>query len=181
MPVVILLAFVLVPIAEIAVFIKAGEIIGLGWTLGVIVLTAMIGTALLRQQGLQVLAQVQQRLDRGEMPVGEMFDGLCLLVAGALLLTPGFLTDSVGFALFIPPLRAALGYFILKKVMHSRNARVWVNGQEMGGGPGGPGARGGGGGDGPIIDGTYTDVTGQDENRGKPGPGGQDSPWRRIE
>ena len=181
MPVVILLAFILAPIAEIAVFIKAGEIIGLGWTLGVIVLTAAVGAALLRRQGLQVLAQVRQRLDRGEMPVGEMFDGLCLLVAGALLLTPGFLTDSVGFALFVPTLRAALGYFILKRVMHSRGTRVWVNGQEMGGGRNGPGAHGGGEGGGPIIDGAYTDVTERDGNRGNRGPGGRDSPWRRIE
>lgn len=187
MPILILLAFLGIPIAEIAVFIKAGQIIGLGWTLVVVVLTAVIGTALLRRQGVKVLSQTQQKLDRGELPVGELFDGICLLIAGALLLTPGFITDCVGFALFIPPVRMLLGTFILSRFLKSGNSRVWVNGEEVG--PGG--MAGGRPGRGPIIDGEYTDVTEPDE--GEPGPVGQldhrpedrpdgdsgDSPWRR--
>lgn len=189
MPILILLAFILVPIAEIAVFIKAGEMIGLGWTLAVIILTAMIGTALLRQQGLKVLSQTQEKLNRGEMPVGELFTGLCLLVAGALLLTPGFITDAIGFALFLPPLRTVLGYFVLRRLSRGaggQGARVWVNGEEVGPGAGsGPGGgprdqRPGGG---PIIDGDYTDVTdspAKDQSSKGPGEPGS-SPWRRIE
>lgn len=186
MPILILLAFLCIPIAEIAVFIKAGQIIGLGWTLAVVVLTAVAGTALLRRQGLRVLAQTQAKLNRGELPVGEMFDGVCLLVAGALLLTPGFITDAVGLALFIPPVRLLLGTFILSRLVKGGNARVWVNGEEMtAGGPGGRTGRG------PIIDGEYTDVTGADDdlpprrigggsgNSGNGGDGGGDSPWRR--
>ncbi|MEL0111000.1 MAG: FxsA family protein, partial [Rickettsiales bacterium] len=92
MPVIILFVFIAVPIAEIAVFIEAGEQFGLWPTLGLVILTAVIGTALLRHQGLQTIQRVQLSLERGEMPVGEVFTGLCLLVAGALLLTPGFLT-----------------------------------------------------------------------------------------
>lgn len=184
MPILILLAFILVPIAEIAVFIKAGEMIGLGWTLAVIILTAMIGTALLRQQGLKVLSQTQEKLNRGEMPVGELFTGLCLLVAGALLLTPGFITDAIGFALFLPPLRTVLGYFVLRRLSRGaggQGARVWVNGEEVGPGAGpatGSGPRGG-----PIIDGDYTDVTEpSDKNQSGKGPGDPgSSPWRRIE
>lgn len=186
MPILILLAFILVPIAEIAVFIKAGEMIGLGWTLAVIILTAMIGTALLRQQGLKVLSQTQEKLNRGEMPVGELFTGLCLLVAGALLLTPGFITDAIGFALFLPPLRTVLGYFVLRRLSrgsHGQGARVWVNGEEVGPGAGrGPGAGQGPGG-GPVIDGDYTDVTespSKDKSGAGPGEPGS-SPWRRIE
>ncbi len=183
MPILILLAFILVPIAEIAVFIKAGEMIGLGWTLAVIVLTAMIGTALLRQQGLKVLSQTQEKLNRGEMPVGELFTGLCLLVAGALLLTPGFITDTVGFALFLPPVRIALGYFVLRRLSRGgQGPRVWVNGEEVGPGAGrGPGGRAGRrpGAGGPIIDGDYTDVT-DTPDTDKPGTPGS-SPWRRIE
>lgn len=184
MPILILLAFLCIPIAEIAVFIKAGQIIGLGWTLAVVVLTAVAGTALLRRQGLRVLAQTQEKLDRGELPVGEMFDGVCLLVAGALLLTPGFITDAVGLALFIPPVRLLLGTFILTRLMKGGNTRVWVNGEEVSaGGPGGRPGRG------PTIDGEYTDVTGQDDDDlpprrlgGHSGNGGNDSgdsPWRR--
>jgi UPF0716 protein FxsA len=186
MPILILLAFLCIPIAEIAVFIKAGQIIGLGWTLAVVVLTAIIGTALLRRQGLKVLSQTQQKLDRGELPVGELFDGICLLVAGALLLTPGFITDFVGFALFIPPVRLLLGTFILSRFVKSGNSRIWINGEEVGPGAG---RRSGGG---PIIDGDYTDVTGREkpgpdrnsdgsdrlEDRRNRGSGGE-SPWRR--
>ena len=173
MPGIILLAFLLVPIAEIAVFIKAGQIIGLGWTLAVIVLTALIGTALLRRQGLRVLQQTQERLDRGEMPVGEMFDGLCLLVAGVLLLTPGFITDAVGFLLFIPPFREWLGHLVLRRFIRSPNARVWVNGQEVG--PGGPPKDGRG----PIIDGEFTEVPDDAPSNGPRRPDGN-SPWRRL-
>lgn len=163
MPILILLIFLCIPIAEIAVFIKAGQIIGLGWTLAIIVLTALIGTALLRRQGLKVLSQTQQKLDRGELPVGEMFDGFCLLVAGALLLTPGFITDIIGLALFIPPVRLLLGTFVLSRFLKNKDTRVWVNGQEVG-----PGGRGG-----PIIDGEYTDVTrGSDQEENRNGPAG---------
>ncbi|MCG8544573.1 MAG: FxsA family protein [Alphaproteobacteria bacterium] len=173
MPGIILLAFILVPIAEIAVFIKAGQIIGLGWTLAVIVLTALIGTALLRQQGLRVLRQTQERLDRGEMPVGELFDGLCLLVAGALLLTPGFITDAIGFLLFIPPFRQWLGHLVLRRFVRSPHTRVWVNGAEVR--RGGPAD----GGRGPVIDGEFTEVPDDDAAK-DPRRSGDHSPWRRL-
>ena len=109
MPVLLLILFIAVPIAEIAIFIQAGERFGLWPTLGLVILTAILGTTLLRYQGLRALHRVQESLNRGEMPIGEVFTGLCLLVAGALLLTPGFLTDGVGFALFIPGIRQAIG------------------------------------------------------------------------
>ena len=160
MPILILLIFLGLPIAEIAVFIKAGQIIGLGWTLAIVVLTALMGTALLRRQGLKVLSQTQQKLDRGELPVGELFDGFCLLVAGALLLTPGFITDIIGFALFIPPVRMLIGTFVLSRFVKHPGTRVWVNGEEVG--PGGGGT---------VIDGEYTDVTPDGErNRDRDGP-----------
>ena len=114
MPVILLLVFIGVPIAEISVFIEAGERFGLWPTIGVVVLTAVLGTALLRHQGLQTLARVQNSLNSGEIPVGELFAGICLLAAGLLLLTPGFLTDSVGFALFVPGIRNILAGGILQ-------------------------------------------------------------------
>jgi UPF0716 protein FxsA len=181
MTILILIAFLCIPIAEIAVFIKAGQVIGLGWTLAGVALTAVLGIALLRRQGLKVLAQTQQKLDRGELPVGELFDGLCLLVAGVLLLTPGFITDTIGLLLFIPPVRLLLGTYVLSSILRSRNTRFWVNGVEVG-----PGDRPGRN-DSPVIDGEYTDVTGGDGRQGPSGRIGRradapgDSPWRRRE
>ena len=99
MAIVLLLAFVITPIVEIAVFIQIGGEIGLWPTLAIVVITAMAGTALLRAQGLATFAGAQESLARGEFPVRQVFDGACLLVAGALLLTPGFVTDGIGLAL----------------------------------------------------------------------------------
>ena len=121
MPVLLLILFIAVPIAEIAIFIQAGESFGLWPTLGLVILTAILGTTLLRYQGLRALHRVRESLNHGEMPIGEVFTGLCLLVAGALLLTPGFLTDGVGFALFIPGIRQAIGSGLANLLM-SRGA-----------------------------------------------------------
>lgn len=104
----ILIAMIVVPITEIAVFIEAGDLLGLWPTIGIVILTAIIGSALLRHQGITTLVRVRQSMDAGRLPVAELFDGLCLLVAGALLLTPGFVTDAVGLLLFMPPFRAVL-------------------------------------------------------------------------
>ena len=112
MAAILFLAFVFVPIIEIGVFIQVGGWIGLWPTLAVIVLTAVIGTALLRQQGLATLTRAQQEMATGHMPVRELFDGVCLLAAGALLLTPGFVTDAVGFALFTPIVRTTFGRWL---------------------------------------------------------------------
>ena len=103
MAIVLLAAFILVPLIEIAVFIKVGGWIGLWPTLALIVLTAVLGTWQLRAQGIATLARARSQMERGVMPARELFDGLCLLVAGALLLTPGFVTDAMGGLLFVPP------------------------------------------------------------------------------
>ena len=121
---IILLAFILVPIAEIAVFIQAGELIGLWPTIAAVILTAIIGTAMLRQQGIATLMRLRATVDRGEMPLREVFDGACLLIAGVLLLTPGFLTDAVGFLLLIPPVRFAIGAGIWHRMQQSGNFTV---------------------------------------------------------
>ena len=94
-----------VPIAEIAAFIAVGQQIGIGWTLLLILVTAVIGTLLLRAQGLGLLARAQGEIAAGRVPARELVHGVMLLVAGVLLLTPGFITDALGFLLFVPPLR----------------------------------------------------------------------------
>jgi len=101
----ILIGLIAMPIVEIAVFIEVGDRIGLFNTIAIVVLTAIAGTALLRWQGLSVLSRAQESLRENRFPVEEIFDGLCLVFAGALLLTPGFVTDTIGFLLFLPPVR----------------------------------------------------------------------------
>ena len=106
-----LLLFLMIPVLEVIVFIQAGSVIGVLNTLLLTILTAVIGMTLLRKQGFETLRRAQSKTSRGEAPLTEMFDGLCLFAAGLLLLTPGFVTDTVGFLLFLPPFRALMrGY-----------------------------------------------------------------------
>lgn len=100
--------FVAVPIIEIALFIQVGGAIGLLPTLAIVVATALIGTALMRSQGLAILAEVQAQLARGQDPARALVHGALILVAGVLLLTPGFFTDTMGILLLVPPVREAL-------------------------------------------------------------------------
>jgi UPF0716 protein FxsA len=104
----LLLLFILVPIAELYLFLTLGAMIGLWPTLGIIVLTALIGAWLTKSQGARAIARFQQALAEGRLPHREALDGILILVAGAMLLTPGFLTDTVGFLLLVPPVRAFL-------------------------------------------------------------------------
>jgi UPF0716 protein FxsA len=153
--------FVGVPIIEIALFIEVGGRIGLGATVGVVVLTAFAGTALLRHQGLATLRKAQASLEENRFPMDEVFDGLCLVVAGALLLTPGFFTDAFGLSLFVPPVRAILR----RRLSAFMVASGRVNVQTPGFGAGfeaGPGA---------VIDGDFEDIT--------PEPGGELPPVKK--
>lgn len=131
MPLLLILIFIGVPILEIAVFIQAGNLIGLWPTLAAVVLTAVAGAALLRAQGLAALRRARRQLDRGEMPIAEVVTGVCLLIGGALLLTPGFVTDTVGFLLLIPPVRNVVGRWAIAALMRGRNTRVWIDGEEI--------------------------------------------------
>lgn len=98
----LLLIFILVPILEMWLLIKVGGIIGAWPTIGLVLLTAVVGVALLRREGAKTLLRGNQRLERGELPATEMAEGLVLAVCGALLLTPGFATDVVGFFGLVP-------------------------------------------------------------------------------
>jgi UPF0716 protein FxsA len=158
MPLLILGLFIAVPIIEIAVFIEVGGRIGLWNTVSIVIVTAMIGTWMLRAQGLRTLESARRSMERQEFPVTELFDGICLLVAGVLLLTPGFVTDAFGFLLFMPPVRAGLRVWIWAILQRREGARVWVDGQGLGGdghhGRGMGGSTGGGTGGG-TIDGDF--------------------------
>jgi UPF0716 protein FxsA len=100
--------FVAVPILEIALFIQVGGWLGLWPTLGIVVLTALAGTILVRTQGLETVRRLKRNLAEGRDPVSPIAHGALILVAGVLLLTPGFFTDAVALALLVPPVRAAL-------------------------------------------------------------------------
>jgi len=111
--------FLLVPIAEIYLLIQVGQVIGAGWTVLLVVMTAVIGVWLLRIQGLSTLMRAQRKMQSGELPAREMLEGLGLVIAGALLLTPGFFTDALGFFLLFPPSRIWLIGLIASRVLVS--------------------------------------------------------------
>lgn len=100
--------FVAVPIIEIALFIQVGGALGLLPTLAIVVATAIVGTSLMRSQGLAILADVQRQMAGGQDPSRALINGALILVAGVLLLTPGFFTDTIGLLLLIPFVRDAL-------------------------------------------------------------------------
>lgn len=102
---VLFLLFITIPLIEIYLLIQVGSVIGAPLTIALVVLTAVLGAFLLRFQGLMTLQRVQQALARGELPTVPMLEGAVLLVCGALLLTPGFFTDALGFLGLVPPLR----------------------------------------------------------------------------
>lgn len=107
----LLIAFVAVPLIEIALFIQLGGFLGLWPTLGIVVLTAFLGTWLVRSQGLAALQRLRSDFDGMRDPTEALAHGAMILFAGALLLTPGFFTDAVGFSLLIPAVRvAAFGF-----------------------------------------------------------------------
>jgi len=109
----LVLAFLLVPMPEIYVLVRVGSLIGALPTVFAVVFTAVTGAALIRHQGLATLMRVRGELERGHLPAEAVVEGVALLVAGALLLTPGFVTDAVGFALLVPVLRRTVAMRLL--------------------------------------------------------------------
>lgn len=165
---VFLFLFIALPIIELVVLIEVGSAIGALNTIGLVLLTAIIGAALLKKQGLATLTRANQRINSGEIPAREMAEGLILAFGGALLLTPGFITDAVGFLCLLPGSR----HWLVSQAMK----RMVVEGQSSGfffsaggsgpfGGQGPGGRRTGRDADGDIIEGDYRDETGRDHDR----------------
>ena len=103
-----LILFITIPLVEIAILINIGKIIGAGYTIALVIGTAFLGVSLLRIQGISTLAKVQANISKGQLPATELIEGLILLISGALLLTPGFFTDMLGFLMLVPILRQRL-------------------------------------------------------------------------
>lgn len=126
----LLLLFIAMPIVEMWLLITVGREIGALPTIGLVLLTAVAGLSLLRQQGFATLFRARSKLDAGELPAMEMAEGLILAVCGALLLTPGFVTDVIGFAGLFPPLRrrCVLGMVARMEVVSYSNQQTCRSG-----------------------------------------------------
>ncbi|MDX2483485.1 MAG: FxsA family protein [Pseudodonghicola sp.] len=161
------LAFLAVPIIEIALFIQVGGLIGLWPTLAIVVLTAMLGTWLVRTQGRVAMGQLQRAFSELDDPTQPLANGAMILLAGALLLTPGFFTDAVGFALLMPPVRLAVFRYLRRRVTVAR----FEMGTATGRAPGRPGRD-------DVIDGDYTEVKPEPRRPGQPPSGWVEGPDR---
>jgi len=118
---ILIFLFIAVPVIEIYLLIQVGSVIGAFSTILIIIGTAILGATLLRRQGISTLQRVQSTMQRGEIPAIEMMEGLILLFSGALLLTPGFFTDAIGFIALFPPARRG---FIMWGLKHSNIVRT---------------------------------------------------------
>lgn len=111
--------FTAVSLLEIFVLVKIGSLLGALPTVALVIVTALIGSALVRSQGLQLIQQYQQRIAKGEMPGQQLVEGLMLIITGVLLVTPGFVTDLCGLLLLQPSLRASIAKKLLANVKFS--------------------------------------------------------------
>ena len=159
-------ALLIIPLLEIAAFVIIGGQIGVFATLALVVVTAIIGSILLRIQGFGLINRIQSEMNAGRVPARELVHGVMLLVAGVLLLTPGFVTDAAGFLLFLPPVRDAVWSFVRSRV---RVVGAAGAGFERNTAPGGTGA-------GPTIDLDDDDFAREPD---PDTPWGEDNPDRR--
>ncbi|MDO9543010.1 MAG: FxsA family protein [Kiritimatiellia bacterium] len=112
----LLAAFILMPIIELAVLLKLHAVAGLGNTLAIVIITGFVGAFLARAQGIMVLTQIRRDLAEGRMPAPRLMDGVLILIAGVLLITPGLITDTVGFLLLIPAVRSIIRTWLRRKL-----------------------------------------------------------------
>lgn len=114
---ILFIALIIIPIFEIYLLFQVGGMIGAGWTILIVIGTAILGASLLRQQGLATWTRLNQSMAQGQLPPTILVEGIFLLLAGAFLLTPGFFTDTVGFLFLLPVARKALAASLLSRGM----------------------------------------------------------------
>jgi len=114
----LVLLFIAVPLAELYVILVAARSIGTLETIGLLILVSVVGAWMVKAQGLAVLWRVRNKLAEGQMPGRELVDGALVLLAGGLMLTPGFATDAVGLLLLFPPTRLAIRPFVIRRFRH---------------------------------------------------------------
>src|SRR5215203_4092854 len=115
MPLLLVVLFIVVPIAELAILIQIGQLIGVWWTIALLVADAVLGSLLARSQGRTVWRRFNEALRSGRPPAREVMDGALVLFGGALLLTPGFLSDILGLVLLLPPTRAVIRTILVRR------------------------------------------------------------------
>ncbi|MFT6326160.1 MAG: UPF0716 protein FxsA [Bermanella sp.] len=115
-----LLLFLAIPLFEVIVFVKVGGAIGAFWTILLTISTAILGAFLVRTQGIRTLFNVKDQISQGQMPAGPMAEGIILLVCGAFLLVPGFISDTIGFLGLIPVIRQSVAKSIVQRVFIAR-------------------------------------------------------------
>lgn len=125
---ILLFLFIAVPVTEISLLIKVGGAIGPLSTIGFVILTAVLGAYLVRQQGFATLNKLQQETNAGRVPAMQIAEGVALLFAGAVLMTPGFITDVLGFAILVPPIRQAFIEWAGKNVFKGSITPVYTGG-----------------------------------------------------
>ena len=108
--------FIVVPLVELSLLIKIGQFIGVGYTLGIVIVTGVTGAYLAKMQGLITLRRIQSEVEQGIMPADKLFDGVMILCSGILLLTPGFITDLIGFMGLIPVTRNLFKQWLKRKI-----------------------------------------------------------------
>ena len=173
MPLLLVIVFIVVPIAELYVLIQIGQAIGVLPTIALLILDSILGAALMRQQGRAAWMRFNRALAEGRVPGREVIDGVLVIFGGALLLTPGFLSDVLGLILLLPPTRAIVRGVLVRRFGGRLVASATSGAQMRFGrvfGAAGPGAAGGSGGagggsraarpryDGDVVDGTAHDV-----------------------
>ncbi|HET9203333.1 MAG TPA: FxsA family protein [Acidimicrobiia bacterium] len=120
----LLSVFVLVSLAEMAAFLWVGSQIGFAWALGIALATAVIGAFLVKREGLSTLGRIKARMNAGQVPGRELSDGAAILVAGAFLMSPGFITDTIGFLLLVPSVRTRVHRVLSRRVTARFNVFV---------------------------------------------------------
>lgn len=120
------LLFTLVPVVEIALLIEIGQVIGTWVTVGLVVLSGVVGSAMARQQGLQVVHRARQELGAGQVPAGRLLDGVFVLVGGVFLVTPGFITDIAGLLVLVPAVRARIKTWLADRLRRWLEDGVFV-------------------------------------------------------
>jgi UPF0716 protein FxsA len=112
---ILLLLFIVVPIAELAVIIQVGQEIGVWWTIAILVADSILGSLLMRSQGRIAWRRFNETAQAGRVPAREVLDGVLVIFGGAFLLTPGFITDIIGVVFLLPPTRALVRRFLVKR------------------------------------------------------------------
>ena len=130
----LIVIFIVVPIAELAVLIQIGQLIGIWWTIALLIADAVLGAMLLRSQGRATWRRFNEALRAGRPPAREVMDGALVISGGALLLTPGFLSDILGVFLLLPPTRAFVRALLVRRFLGRMTASMAM---PRGGGPAG--------------------------------------------